>query len=51
MQLYYIQFNSQYGKISKTQSTSKRLKKAKKSIDDNESIASTDEEIAEENLR
>lgn len=44
-------FNSQYGKISKTQS-SKRLKKTKKSIDeDNESIASTDEEIAEENLR
>ncbi|EFN73892.1 U3 small nucleolar RNA-interacting protein 2 [Camponotus floridanus] len=44
-------FNSYYGKISKTQST-KRLKKANKSVDDdNESIASTDEEIAEENLR
>ncbi|XP_050459975.1 U3 small nucleolar RNA-interacting protein 2 [Cataglyphis hispanica] len=44
--------NGYHGKISKTQSTSKRSKKGQKSVpDDNESIASTDEEFAEENFR
>lgn len=43
--------NGHRSKISKSQSTSKRFKKANNAHNDNESIASTDEEFAEENLR
>ncbi|XP_012535206.2 U3 small nucleolar RNA-interacting protein 2 [Monomorium pharaonis] len=43
--------NGQFNKTSTSQSTSKQSKKSKKSkFNDNESIASTDEEFAEENL-
>ncbi|KAL0107025.1 hypothetical protein PUN28_015525 [Cardiocondyla obscurior] len=46
--------NGHFSKTSITQSTSKQLKKSRKSkkpeLEDNESIASTDEELAEENL-
>ncbi|XP_071560130.1 U3 small nucleolar RNA-interacting protein 2 [Temnothorax nylanderi] len=43
--------NGQFSKTSTAQSTSKQLRKSKKpKFDDNESIASTDEELAEENL-
>ncbi|XP_012223162.1 U3 small nucleolar RNA-interacting protein 2 [Linepithema humile] len=45
-------FNGHLGKTFTTQSTSKQSKKTKKFVpDDDESIASTDEELAEENLR
>lgn len=43
--------NGHFSKTSTAQSTSKQSKKSKKSkFNDNESIASTDEELAEENL-